>query len=269
MLVDAHCHLERATYGDEVDAVIERARRAGVGGLVAVGAGGITEGAREAVALAGRYAGIWAAVGIHPHDIHLANERDFAAIAELLAAPKVVALGEVGLDYHYDRATGELQRAALARFCRLAEVHRQPLMLHVRDAYPDALKVLDDAGVPAAGAMVHCFTGGPAEAEAYLARGLMLSIPGVVTFRNAAPLREAVPLIPADRLLLETDSPYLAPVPHRGRRNEPALVAVTAAFVATLRGTSAEALAAQTTANARAFFGLPAGEQLTAPAAAG
>ena len=257
MYIDAHCHLERGTYGDPLATVIQRAADHGVDRLVAVGAGGVAQGAIDAQQLAAANPQIFAAVGIHPHDAHRAVEADFAAIDALLAAPKVVALGEVGLDYYYDAHTKDVQKQVLRRFVAMAKRHNQPLMLHIREAHADARQILDEEGMPAAGGMVHCFTAGWEEAQAYLARGMMLSIPGVVTFKNAAPLRAAVPQIPADRLLLETDSPYLAPVPHRGKRNEPAFLVDTAAAVAALRGETPAALAASTTANAEAFFRLP------------
>lgn len=258
-LVDSHCHLEKQTYGSELAEVMDRARAAGLVAFVAVGASGVAEGAREAVQLAQAEPDVWASVGIHPNEADGATPAAMDAIEALLAEPRVVALGEVGLDYYYAHADAAQQRRVFADFVRMARRADQPLMMHVRDAHRDCLAILDEVGPPPRGGMVHCFTAGPEEAAAYLARGLHLSIPGVVTFKNAAPLREAVPWVPADRLLIETDCPYLAPVPQRGKRNEPAFVAHTARAVAALRGVEAHVLAAQTTANARAFFGLDGG----------
>ena len=257
MFIDAHCHLERETYGDEVDAVVARAQAAGLSHLVAVGASRGVVGAHEAVALAQRLAPVYATVGIHPHDAEAADAAAMAELTQLLGRPKVVAVGEVGLDYYYDNAPREVQRRALVGFLEQAQAHDLPIMLHIRQAHADCLALLDAVGLPRRGGVIHCFTGGPAEAAAYLERGMYLSIPGVVTFKTAVPLRQAVPEIPADRLLLETDCPYLTPVPHRGKRNEPALMLHTAAAVAALRQVPLATLEAQTHANTCRLFALP------------
>lgn len=258
-LIDSHCHLEEQTYHDELPQVLERARAVGMRAFIAVGAGNVLAGAHEAVALAAREPDVYASVGIHPCDVHLASDADMEKNAELLRADKVVSLGEVGLDYYHDASTHLVQKARFGEFVAMAKNAGKPLMLHIRDAHDDCLALLDAHGVPPKGAMIHCFTAGPEVAQAYLARGLYLSIPGVVTFKNAQALRDAVPGIPADRLLVETDSPYLTPVPHRGKRNEPALVQHTVAAVAALRHVEAAVIAAQTAANARTFFALPGG----------
>lgn len=256
MLTDAHCHLERETYGEELDAVLARAQAAGVSHAVAVGASRVTEGAREAIALAERVPWIVATAGVHPHEAASASHEACEAIRALLDHPKVVALGEVGLDYYYDNSPRDMQRHVFARFLKMAHAAEQPVMLHVRDAHDDCFSLLDDVGVPPRGGIVHCFSAGPEEAAQYLARGLYLSIPGIVTFKNAVALREAVTHAPLDRLLIETDSPYLAPVPHRGKRNEPAYVRETAAAIAALRGLTLEEVARITTVNAIAVYGL-------------
>lgn len=258
-LVDSHCHLEKQTYGSELPEVMDRARAAGLVAFVAVGASGVVAGAHEAIALAEAHDDVWASVGIHPNEADGATPAAMAQVEALLAHPRAVALGEVGLDYHYAHADVAQQRRIFADFVRMARRANKPLMMHVRDAHADCLAILDQVGLPGAGGMVHCFTAGPEEAAAYQARGLHLSIPGVVTFKNAAALREAVPQVAKDRLLIETDCPYLAPVPVRGKRNEPAYVAHTARAVAALRGEDPHDLAAQTTANARAFFDLQHG----------
>ncbi len=256
MYIDAHCHLEAQTYGSELDEVIARAFDAGLTHLIAVGASSVTAGAREVVALAARLDAVYAAVGIHPHDAGKAQDHDLSALAELLREPKVVALGEIGLDYYYDHAPQDVQRALFAKLLALGRERNLPVMLHVRDAHADTLKLIDEVGLPERGGVVHCFTGGPAEARDYVARGMYLSIPGIVTFKNAEALREAVRGAPSERLLIETDSPYLAPVPHRGKRNEPALLVHTAAALGTLLGLSAEDVGRITAENAIRLFGL-------------
>jgi len=258
MYVDAHCHLERATYGDELPAILARARLAGLSHCVAVGASHGAAGAREAVALAAAHEFVYAAVGVHPHDAARATADDEAVVADLLGRPKVVALGEIGLDYHYEFAPPDVQRALFRRLLVLGRERDVPVMLHVREAHADALACLDEIGLPARGGVVHCFTAGPREAAAYLERGLYLSIPGVITFKNAEPLRAAVRAAPLARLLLETDSPYLAPIPQRGKRNEPAFLAFTAAAVGAVCGQSGDEIGRVTSDNARRLFGWPA-----------
>lgn len=257
MYIDAHCHLEVGTYGEELDAVIDRAFAAGFSHLVAVGASRVADGADEAVALATRYPQIYATAGIHPHEAQQATEADVEKVARHLAHPKVVALGEVGLDFYYDNSPRARQRALLERFLGLACEHDIPVMLHIRDAHAEAMAALDAVGVPARGGVVHCFTAGVAEARGYLARGLHLSIPGVVTFKKAENLREAIQQVPSDRLLLETDCPYLAPVPYRGKRNEPAYMVATAAAVGALKGISGPEMGDLAAANTKRLFGLP------------
>jgi TatD DNase family protein len=259
MYVDAHCHLERETYGAELEDVIARARAAGLQHFIAVGASGVSAGARQVVALAEAHPFVSAAVGIHPHEAAGSTPAHEAVIAELIGHPRVVALGEIGLDYHYDSSPRPVQREVFARLLALARDRNVPVMLHVREAHEDTWAILDRVGLPARGGVVHCFTGGPDEAREYLARGMMLSIPGVITFKNAAPLREAVRAAPLDRLLIETDCPYLAPIPYRGKRNEPAYLVATAAAVGALKGLTGEALGEATRQNAQRFFGLTAG----------
>jgi TatD DNase family protein len=257
-LIDAHCHLEQGYYGSELPQVMARAQSVGVRTMVAVGASGVLNGAREATVLCAAHDTVYAAIGIHPCEVHQATDTDMQALeALIMASPKVVALGEVGLDYYHDASTKTVQLERFREFVAMATRTRRPLMLHIRDAHDDCLSLLDACGVPPQGAMIHCFTAGPKTAQAYLARGLYLSIPGVVTFKNAKDLQAAIPMIPQDRLLIETDSPYLTPVPHRGKQNEPAYVRHTAQAVAQLRQESFEELAWSTTRNACRFFGLP------------
>jgi TatD DNase family protein len=267
MYIDAHCHLERDTYGDELDEVIARAQRAGLTHFVAVGASGVARGALEVVELAERHPAIFAAVGIHPHDAACATPDDEATIAALLSRPKVVALGEIGLDYHYDHSPQDVQRQVFSHLLALGRARNVPVMLHVREAHDDTFELLDAVGLPPRGGVVHCFTAGPHEAREYLRRGMMLSIPGVVTFKNAEPLRAALSEAPLERLLLETDCPYLAPLPYRGQRNEPAYLTATAAALGAVKGLSGEEMGALTRQNALRFFGLP-GEPSSPPAPA-
>ena len=256
-LIDTHCHLERGYYGDELDAVLLRAQQAGVSHCIAVGAGNVLVGTQEAIALAEQHAHIFATAGIHPQDAGKTTDADLKALESYARHPKVVAIGEIGLDYHYeDGASKEVQEHVLQSAIATACLVNKPIMLHIRDAHADAFALLDHVAIPQAGGIVHCFTGGPEEAQAYLKRGFYLSIPGVVTFKNAGSLLEAISGIPRDRLLLETDAPYLAPVPYRGKRNEPSYIVKTAEKVATLCGMSYEELARITTENAKRIFSI-------------
>ena len=255
-LIDAHCHLEAGYFGAELPQVMQRARAVGVEAFVAVGASGVLEGAHEACALSQATPDVFASIGIHPCEVHQASQQDMDELATMLLQPKVVSLGEVGLDYYHDASTKGVQQKRFKEFVQMAQKCAVPLMLHIRDAHDDCLALLDACGLPPQGAMIHCFTAGPEVAQAYLDRGLYLSIPGVVTFKNARELQAAVPLIPADRLLVETDSPYLAPVPKRGKQNEPAFVRHTAQAVADLRQEPYGPLAQRCADNARRFFGL-------------
>ncbi len=257
MYIDAHCHLEEATYAEELPDVIARALEAGLSHFIAVGASGVLAGAHEAIALASRVPQVFATCGVHPHDAGSVTPSVVETLESLLRAPKVVALGEVGLDYYYDNAPRAQQRAFFEETLRMADRVELPIMLHIRDAHEDCLHILDHIGVPSAGGVVHCFTAGPKEAEAYLARGFFLSIPGVVTFKTAELLREAVQMMPEDRILLETDCPYLAPVPYRGKRNEPSYLPATAAAVGMLRGTTGMHVGMAASANTKRLFRLP------------
>jgi TatD DNase family protein len=259
-LVDSHCHLDQAAYDADRDAVIARARAAGVARLVTVGAGGPLASNRAAVALAEADPGIFAAVGVHPHDAREITDATYQTLRELWAHPRVVAVGETGLDYHYRHSPPATQRAHLRRFVREAGRAGLPLVVHCRDAFPDLLRILAEEGAPAAGGVVHCFSGTVAEAEACLALGFHLSFSGIVTFKNAGELRAAVRATPAERLLVETDAPFLAPVPHRGKRNEPALVRRVAEEVAHVTGRDLATVGRTTTANAERLFRLPAAD---------
>ncbi len=245
---DDHCHLEPDVAADTIDA----ARSAGVERLITVGTDAASS--RAALAVARAHDGVWATAGVHPHD---ATE-GVDGIVELLDAPEVVAVGECGLDYHYDHSPRAVQRRVFAEQVALALARDLPLVIHTREAWADTFAVLDAEGVPRC-TVFHCFSGGPDEAAACLERGAHLSISGIVTFPTADEVRAAVAATPLDRLLIETDSPYLAPVPHRGGPNQPAWVPVVGAAVAAVRGVSPTAVAAATWATTARVYGLPPG----------
>src|SRR3954447_22513734 len=255
-MIDSHCHLDGAYYGEERAGVLARARQAGVTAFVCVGVGRGTAAAEEAVAIAAAEPDVFATVGVHPHDAAEVTDEHWATFERLARAPRVVGIGETGLDYHYDHAPRDLQQLAYRRSIALARAAGVPVVSHVRDAHADAATILGEeaAGL---GGVIHCFTGGVAEARAYLDLGQHLSFSGIVTFKNAANIREAAAFAPLDRILIETDAPYLAPVPHRGRKNEPAYIAETLSALAAVRGLPAAEVDAATSANARRLFGLP------------
>lgn len=260
-LIDSHCHLEPKDFTDDgVDVreqVIARAHAAGVVELICVGSGASLSEVSNAVRLAESHARLWAAVGIHPHEAARLPEGALDEIERLAANhPKVVAVGETGLDYHYLHSPKPVQQEVLRAFLGIARRTRRPISLHIRDAHSEAQTILAEAGTPAG--VVHCFTGTLEDAQRYVELGLYVSFSGVVSFKSAGELRRAAAWVPADRLLLETDCPYLAPVPLRGRRNEPAYIVHTAEVVAKERGLELEELARITSANARRLFGLAA-----------
>jgi TatD DNase family protein len=254
-MIDSHCHLDGTYFGPERTAVLARARAAGVTAFVCVGVGRGAEAAEEAAAIAATESDVYATVGVHPHDSAQATEAHWEAFARLAQAPRVVGIGETGLDYHYTHSPPEAQRAAYRRSIGLARQTGLTVVSHIRDAHADAADILqaEAAGLPG---VIHCFTGGVAEARTYLDLGQYLSFSGIVTFKNAAPVREAAAFAPADRILVETDAPYLAPIPHRGKPNEPAYIVETLRVLAELRGVPAADLDAVTTENTRRAFRL-------------
>ena len=254
-LVDTHCHLEYEPLAGSVDGVLQRAQAAGVRSCITIGT--TLEASRAAVALAHRYPTLRAAVGVHPHDVGALTDAMMTELEELSADPMVVAIGEVGLDFHRDGSSSARQHDALARFIHLAHRRALPLIFHCRDAYEPLLRVLREQTQPPLRGVMHCASGPPEFIQAALAMGLHISFAGNVTFPNANALRALVPLVPDERLLIETDAPFLAPQPVRGQTNEPAHVAHTAVYLANLRGTTLEALGAHTSRNARRLFGLP------------
>jgi TatD DNase family protein len=253
-MIDSHCHLDADIFANDLPAVLQRAREAGVKRMICIGSGQDVGSARSSVALAARESDVYATVGVHPHDVARMAEPDWMALAELALRPRVVGVGETGLDYHYDHSPREAQRAAFRRFVTLAREVRRPVISHVRDAHVDAATILRDEQAADVGGVIHCFTGGVTDARAYLELGQYLSFSGILTFKNADDIRAAARFAPLDRLLVETDAPYLAPIPHRGQRNEPAYVAHTLGALALLRGISIEEADRITTENTERLF---------------
>lgn len=248
--IDNHCHLDEE---DDVAGLVAEARAGGVVGLISVGTD--LERSRAAVAVARRHAGVWATAGIHPHDASGGCDGLRELVADGVTDGTVVAIGECGFDFHYDHSPRDRQAAVFAEQVALAHHTGLPLVIHTREAWEETFDLLDREGIPPR-TVFHCFTGGPDEATACLARGAMLSFSGIVTFPSAQELRAAAAAAPLDRVMVETDSPYLAPVPHRGRRNRPVHVARVGEEVASLMGRPVDEVAAATTAGARAFYGL-------------
>ena len=250
-LVDSHCHLDDPKFDEDRDETIERALAAGVTRLLAIGTGNGPPDLETALRLAERYDFVFATIGVHPHDAAKASEETFSRLADLAKHPKVVAIGEIGLDYHYDFSPRETQRAVFDRQLAIANDTKKPIIIHTREAWNDTLGRI--TSLPYGGVM-HCFTGDAAQAREALALGFHLGFGGVLTFPKADALREAAALCPDDRLLVETDCPYLAPVPYRGKRNEPAFVVETAKRLAQVRNTSQDRIAELTTRNFDRLF---------------
>lgn len=261
-LFDTHCHLDDPRLGAELPDVLARAEAAGVRAIATVGCARSLDTVRSALDVVNAREGsagaieLFATVGVHPHDASAYDDAVEAAIAEAAADPRVVALGEVGLDYHYDRSPREAQAGAFRRQIALAKRLKKPLVVHTRAAADDTLEILREEGAREVGGIIHCFSEGPEFARAALDLGFVASFSGIVTFKSAESVRQAAKAQPLDALLVETDAPYLAPVPHRGRRNEPAFVAHTARCVADLRAMSYEALLEAAWDNSRRVFGL-------------
>jgi TatD DNase family protein len=246
---DNHCHVDDERIPGGTAGALAAAREAGVTGFVTVGTD--AERSAAAIAVAGAHDDVWATVGLHPHDAVNGVE----SIVPLLDADRVVAVGECGLDYHYDHSPREVQREAFAAQVALAHERGLPLVIHTREAWDDTFAVLAAEGVPGH-TIFHCFTGGADEARRALDVGAFLSFAGIVTFPSADDVRAAAALCPADRILVETDSPYLAPVPHRGQRNQPAFVPFVGARVAEVRGVNVSQIEHDTEVNARVAFRL-------------
>jgi TatD DNase family protein len=253
-LVDTHCHLADHAFDPDRSDVIERALAAGVTRIVAVGGGGPIEASERSAELAALHPFVRATAGIHPHDASSYDDGIEARIEALLVREEVVAVGETGLDYHYDNSPRDVQRTALARHVALARAHDLAIVLHCRDAERDLRDVLESEAPAGLRGVVHCFTGGYEDARWYLDHGLVVSFTGILTFKKADGLRDVARRLPLGRLMVETDSPYLAPAPNRGKRNEPAWVVHVAEALATVHGTGPDEVAEKTSANADALF---------------
>lgn len=254
-VVDTHCHLDMAAY-DDCREVVQRALVAGVKYILTVGID--LESSRAAIALAEEFPGVYCSVGIHPHHIVGVGESEYRVLATLARHQKVKAYGEIGLDYARDYAPHDVQIRHFERQVVLAKELALPLIIHDREAHADVMSILKAAGPMPAGGVMHCYSGDMKLAEAAIDLGFFLSIPGVVTFSKADTMHEVVKYAPFTSLLIETDGPYLAPEPFRGKRNEPLYVLYTAAKVAELRGITIDEVARQTTANAMRLFGIEA-----------
>ena len=260
MIVDTHCHLADAKFRDDVEAVIERASGAGVVQIISVGAIGPIENDRLTVEIAERHENIFAAVGVHPHDAKDCTADRIAQLRELAASKRVVAIGESGLDFHYMHSQPVAQEASLRAHLALAAELDLPIVIHCRDAERWLVEIVRETGIPPRGGVIHCFTGDSDAAREFLALGFCISFSGIITFKNSAPIREAASIVPDDRVMVETDAPYLAPEPYRGKRNEPAYVTRTLEMLCNLRRADATILGAQVIANAARVFALPARE---------
>ena len=252
MLIDSHCHLEYKGLVEDQQGVLSRARAAGVGGFLSISTRQREWG--QVIGTAEREADVWASVGIHPHEADAHSDMGEAALLDAAAHPKVIAIGETGLDYYYDHSDRETQKELFRRHISVARDTGLPLIVHTRDAEEDTYAIMaEEMEKGAYPALIHCFTASADFGRKVLDLGLTISLSGIVTFKNAKNLQAIAAELPEDRILVETDAPFLAPVPHRGQVCEPAFTADTARFVADFRGTSAEALAEATTRN---FFNL-------------
>jgi len=256
MIVDTHCHLEGGRYEAGTDAVLARAREAGVGAFVTIGVGDTLEQVRQAVELAEREPDVWASVGLHPHDARVYDATWAEELRRLVASPRVVAFGEIGLDHHYDLSAREVQERVFRELVHTARELELPIVVHTRSAPEETLRVLEEEGAREVGGIIHCFSEDRAFAKRALDLGFDLSFSGIVTFKNAQAIQDVAAWAPIDRVLLETDSPYLAPVPFRGKRCEPAMIVHTARKIAELRGIDVGELEARSTENASRRFGV-------------
>ena len=259
-LIDSHCHIDGDSFDEDRDAIVRRARESGVVAMLNVGTGDPHNGEiARAVAVAERYENVFASVGVHPHDAKLYDDAAERALVELTEqSRKVIAWGEIGLDFYYDHSPRDVQEAVFRRQIRTARDLNLPIIIHSRDADDETVEILREecAHADFRGGIMHCFGGTAPMAEALMKIGFLISFAGNVTFKKAENLREAARVVPLDKLLVETDCPFLTPVPLRGKRNEPAYVAHTARFLADFYNIEPETLAAATTANFERFFGL-------------
>lgn len=260
MLIDSHCHLDSSEFDADREEAIARAVAAGVDRMVAIGTGEGPPDLEAGIRLAERHAVFLATAGVHPHDAAKATDETMDRVAALLKHPKVIAAGEIGLDYHYDFSPRQTQKQVFIEQMRIAAAERKPIVIHTREAWDDTFALLEEHWAPhKLPGIMHCFSGGHEEAARSLALGFYLSFGGMVTFPKAVELQRVAAEAPADRILLETDSPYLAPVPKRGKRNEPSFVEYTARKLAALRNATFEEIAGATSANFSRLFGVQAG----------
>ena len=252
MLVDSHCHLDFPDFASELDAVVARARAAGIGRIVTISTR--VKKHAQVLAIAEKFPDVFCSVGTHPHNAQDEMDIDAAKLIALSKHPKIVAIGEAGLDYHYDKSPRDLQAKSFSEHIAAARTTGLPLVIHSRDCDADMARILEEeTGRGPFPAVLHCFTGGRDLAFKAIQLGLYISFTGILTFKNSGELRDIAAALPAERVLVETDAPYLAPMPYRGKRNEPAYVVETAKVLAQACGVSAEAIARQTTDN---FFRL-------------
>lgn len=254
-LIDSHCHLDMEAYQDKLDEVIDSACKCGVRRIISIGID--LTSSRKAVELAGRYPEVYATVGVHPHNALEASDEVYRELTKLSANPKVVGFGEIGLDYAKRYAPKDIQRREFSRQLELAGKLHLPVIIHDRDAHEDTLALLREKGPFTAGGVMHCFSGNAFFAQQVLELGFYISIPGIVTFNNAKDLQQVVREVPLERMLLETDGPFLAPVPWRGKTNRPDYLLYTAGRVAELINISVDEVARQTTLNTVKLFSLP------------
>ncbi|MFY9501113.1 MAG: TatD family hydrolase [bacterium] len=255
MLIDTHCHLQDKRFAGDLEAVLDRAQEAGVAYALVVGSDLATS--REACELAQKYPQLFAIVGVHPHDSKDADRATFDEIRKLAAQERVVALGEMGLDYHYDFSPRKIQQRVFRYQIGLARELGLPIVIHDREAHADTMAILKEEKAEEVGGVLHCYSGSWEMARECIKMGFYISIAGPVTFANAKKLVQVVENLPLEHLLVETDAPYLTPVPHRGTRNEPAYVRHVAEAIARIKGIAVEEVEEQTTANAIKLFGLP------------
>ena len=268
-MIDSHCHLDSSRYDEDRAALMERAWAAGVREILSIGIGEGPETMHRALEISREYAGwpgvpkIWASAGVHPHEARLADEAAYAKLDGLLREPEVLACGEIGLDYFYDHSPREEQKTVFARQMEIAAGRRKPIIIHCRpsqnstDAWDDTLEMLRGQWASTGlGGILHCFTGEQRHAAEAMELGFLISFAGNTTFPKAQPIRDAAAAVPLERMLIETDAPFLAPVPNRGKRNEPAWVKEVAATIAGLRGLEPEEVAERTAANFGALFGV-------------